>query len=131
MNKLILTICLLIAGSSTTAIAQQKGFKASLFEGTIVAGYADKGAYINCTGPAVKYTRAKTAFLLGLLPSLKIKEDKVEEGLPSNSLITPTLGFGLTATIGHLALQVPAYYNAKTATADGQWKLGFGVGYKF
>jgi len=112
--------------------AQQKTVKASLFEGVMVAGYTDQGAYINCTGPAIKYSFAsKGNILLGLLPSLKMKEDHVEEGKPKNAWITPTLGVGLTAVFKHLAVQLPAFYSPKTSTADGKWKLGVGLGYKF
>lgn len=124
---LMLLLCL----ASNSSIAQQAKIKGSLFEGVFVAGYADCGAYINCTGPAVKYSRSKLSVLAGLLPSLRIKEDKMEEGRPKNSLITPTLGFGLTAFVGHFALQLPAFYNAKTATSNGNWKIGIGLGYKF
>lgn len=114
------------------AFCQEKAVKGSLFEGIVVAGYVDHGGYVNCTGPAVKYTFApKNSILLGLLPSLKIKEDKVEVGKPKNSIITPSLGFGLTAVFRHIALQLPAFYTAKSSTADGKWRLGIGVGYKF
>ncbi|WP_454881405.1 hypothetical protein [Sphingobacterium detergens] len=112
--------------------AQQKTVKASLFEGVVVAGYTDQGAYVNCTGPAIKYSFApKGNILLGLLPSLKIKEDQVEEGKPKNAWVTPTLGVGLTAVFRHIAVQLPAFYSPKTSTADGKWKLGVGLGYKF
>ncbi|TDS10254.1 hypothetical protein [Sphingobacterium paludis] len=133
MHNLIkaLTLFLCFGLKNNTLFAQQGTIKGSLFEGTVVAGYVDKGAYINCTGPAVKYSRPGASILLGLLPTLKIKEDKVEEGKPKNSVITPTLGFGMTACIGHFALQMPAFYTAKTATTDGKWKVGLGIGYKF
>ncbi len=112
--------------------AQEKTVKGSLFEGVVVAGYVDQGSYLTCTGPAIKYNCApKASILLGLLPSLKIKEDKVEEAKPRNSWVTPTLGFGITAVLKHIAIQLPAFYTAKTSTADGKWKLGIGVGYKF
>lgn len=124
-------LCWLFICSMASVFSQEKHIKASLFEGTVVAGYVDHGAYVNCAGPGIKYSHAKKVFLLGLLPGLRIKEDKVDDGKPKNSLITPSLGFGLTATFGHLALQLPTYYTTKTATADGNWKLGFGVGYRF
>ncbi|WP_437918998.1 hypothetical protein [Sphingobacterium sp. LRF_L2] len=112
--------------------AQEPKIKASLFEGTVAMGYVDKGAYINCTGPAIKYSYAqKKAILMGLLPSLKIKEDKVEPEKPKNAWITPSLGFGITAVFNHIVLQLPTFYSAKTATTDGRWKLGIGLGYKF
>ncbi|WP_293902355.1 hypothetical protein [Sphingobacterium sp. UBA5670] len=126
---LVLPLLLVICMGS---YGQEKTVKGSLFEGIAVAGYTDHGAYINCTGPAVKYIFSpKSCLLLGLLPSLKLKEDKVEAGKPKNSWVTPTLGFGLTAVIRHIAIQLPAFYAAKTGTADGKWRLGVGIGYKF
>lgn len=114
------------------AYGQEKMVRGSLFEGIVVGGYADHGGYINCTGPAVKYICApKVSVLLGLLPSLKIKEDKVEVGKPKNSIVTPSLGFGLTAVFRQIAVQLPAFYSSKTNTTDGKWRLGIGVGYKF
>ncbi len=131
MNQLfgILTVLLLLC--SNTPFAQQKAVKGSLFEGLVVAGYADRGAYVNCAGPALKYSKSNAAVLIGLLPTIRIKEDRVDEGKPKNTLITPTLGFGLTAVLGHFAIQIPTFYNPKTATADGRWHAGIGIGYKF
>lgn len=105
--------------------------KATLFEGVIVAGYVDQGVYINCTGPAVKFSKKPFAILVGLLPSLRIKKDKVAAGAPQNSVITPNLGAGITAVYKHLAIQVPLYYNSKTSSKDGRWNPGIGIGYKF
>lgn len=105
--------------------------KAQLFDGTIVAGYVDHGAFINCTGPSVKFSKKPFALVAGLLPSLRIKEDKAAAGSTKNSIVTPNLGFGLTAVLNHIALQVPLYYNTKTAAKNGEWNLGIGLGYKF
>lgn len=125
---LTLACCLTISLGSFSASCQTK---AVLFEGTLVAGYVDHGAFVNCTGPAIKFSKKPYAVLIGLLPSLRIKEDKVSTGAPKNSVVTPNLGFGLTAAFGHLALQIPFYYNAKTAVKDGKWNPGLGLGYKF
>ncbi|MNQ84220.1 hypothetical protein D3C85_993410 [compost metagenome] len=105
--------------------------KATLFEGVIVAGYVDRGAYINCTGPAIKFSRKPLSVLVGLLPSLRIKKDKVAAGAPQNSILTPNLGVGITAIYKHLAIQLPLYYNAKTSSKNGKWNPGIGIGYKF
>jgi hypothetical protein len=105
--------------------------KAVLFDGVLVAGYVDHGAYINCAGPGIKFTKKPYSVLLGLLPSLRIKEDKVAAGASQNSLVTPTLGFGATAAFRHIAVQVPFYYNTKSASKDGAWNVGVGLGYKF
>jgi hypothetical protein len=105
--------------------------KPVLFDGLIVAGYIDHGAYINCAGPAVKFTKKPLTLLLGLLPGLRIKKDNAPAGAPKNAIVTPSLGLGLTAVYKHLALQAPLYYNSKTSTKDGRWIAGIGLGYKF
>jgi hypothetical protein len=104
--------------------------KVALFDGTIVAGYVDHGGYINCIGPSIKYMKKPFSVSAGLLPSLRIKEDKVVAGATKNSLITPSLGLGLTAVFNHIALQLPLYYNAKTSAKNGEWNVGIGLGYK-
>lgn len=105
--------------------------KPSLWDGFVVAGYVDDGAYLNFGGPSIKYTKKPVVLTLGMLPGLRIKEDKVAAGSPSNSVFTPSLGCGITASFKHLAIQVPVYYTNKSATKDGKWHPGFGIGYKF
>src|SRR5690606_24607562 len=105
--------------------------KPALWDGFIVAGYVDNGAYVNFGGPSIKYSRKPVVFTAGMLPGLRIKEDKVATGSPANSTITPSLGVGLTASYKHLVVQVPVYYTSKTAGKDGKWHPGFGLGYKF
>lgn len=126
-----LTICggVLLLCSIARLYAQTKPVKTSIFDGIIVAGYADDGMYINCTGPAVKFSKKPFAIMAGLLPSLKIKEDK--SLTTKNAIITPTLGFGITALYKHLALQLPIFYATKTSAQNGGWKIGIGLGYKF
>ena len=104
--------------------------KVALFDGTIVGGYVDHGGYINCIGPSIKYLKKPFSISAGLLPSLRIKEDKVATGATKNSLITPSLGLGLTAVFNHIALQLPLYYNAKTSVKNGEWNVDVGLGYK-
>lgn len=103
--------------------------KASFFDGIVVAGYVDHGAYINFTGPNVSVKHKDFKFLLGMLPSLRIKEDQSEN--TKNSSIMPTLGAGVSIIYRKLTLQIPVYYNAKTSTQDGSWKMGIGLGYSF
>jgi len=105
--------------------------KLVLFDGMLIGGYADHGAFMNCVGPGVKFSKKPFVLIAGMLPSLRIKEDPAPDTSPQNSVVTPTLGFGLTAAYKHLAFQVPFYYNAKTAVADGKWNPGIGLGYKF
>jgi hypothetical protein len=102
----------------------------TLFEGVVAVGYIDRGATINFTGPSIKLIHKPYMFMFGMLPSLKIKEDKTASG-PKNTTLIPSLGFGATAVYHHLALQIPFLYNAKTATKNGEWNVGVGLGYKF
>jgi len=129
-------LCLLFALSASKVYSQTNSasgpaLKPALWDGVIVAGYVDNGAYLNFSGPNIKYSRKPVILAVGMLPSLRIKEDKVAEGSPANSTITPSLGFGLTASYKHLAVQIPVYYTNKTAAKDGRWHPGFGLGYKF
>lgn len=114
--------------SPYAARAQGNAPVVKVWDGIVVAGYVDNGAYLNFTGPAIKWTRKPHQFLLGALPSLKIKKDPQAV---KNSIVTPMLGVGVTWAFRHVALQVPLYYQPKTATADGRWKPGLGVGVKF
>ena len=124
----VTAVCLALTMHFSPAKSQTK---AVLFEGIVVTGYVDHGGYLNCTGPSLKITKKPYTFFLGLLPSLKIKEDKPVAGATRNSILTPFLGFGFTAAFHHVALQLPVYYTNKTATQDGKWKMGVGLGYKF
>ena len=98
------------------------------FSGIIVSGYVDNGAFINFTGPNLSFSSGKSQFLVGMLPSLRIKQDL---GSTTNSLVTPTLGFGITYCYRALAIQIPCYYNPKTAIKNGEWNIGVGIGLKF
>ncbi|WP_316813226.1 hypothetical protein [Pedobacter heparinus] len=124
----ITMLCLQAKSQTPTGNIQTKPV---LFDGLIVAGYLDQGAYINCAGPGIKFNKKPVTVLLGLLPGLRIKEDKVAPGAPKNSTVTPSLGFGITLAYKHLAVQAPVYYNSKSSTKNGEWKPGIGIGYKF
>ncbi|MBO9594726.1 MAG: hypothetical protein J7599_17615 [Niabella sp.] len=128
-NKLCTLAAILLLTKVTTAQTTGSKTNAALWDGMAVAGYVDKGAFINFGGPAVKWTHKPFCISLGMLPSLRVKEDKASAS--RNATVTPSLGCGLSASYKHLALQVPLYYNAKTATADGKWNVGLGLGYKF
>lgn len=128
--KTILFGCILCLMPTIFVKAQTNESKVTLMEGIVVAGYADNGGYLNLAGPAIKFTNKPWMMLVGLLPSLKFKEDKSESGT-KNSLVTPTLGFGLTTVYKHFAIQIPLFYNNKTTSGDGKWNVGVGIGYKF
>ena len=114
---------------SFTAVRSQT--KAVLFEGVMIGGYVDKGGFINCIGPSVKLNQKAYTIFAGLLPSMRIKEDKVAPGATKNTDLTPGLGFGMTAVFRHIAVQLPFYYNPKTSLENGKWNPGVGLGYKF
>jgi hypothetical protein len=130
MKLKIETAIVACLGLLLTLKKTQAQTNAILFDGVIVAGYVDKGAYVNYLGPSLKFSKKPYSLALGFLPSLRIKEDNVASGATKNNLITPTLGFGITAIAKNIALQVPLYYNTKSAGKDGKWNVGIGIGYK-
>lgn len=97
------------------------------FSGILVSGYVDNGAFLNFTGPNLSFTKRKSQLLVGMLPSLRIKQDA---GTTTSSMITPTLGFGITYCYRAFAFQIPCYYNPKTSTKNGEWNIGVGIGIK-
>lgn len=97
----------------------------TLFDGIAIAGYVDRGAFVNFTGPNVSLMSNDSKFIFGMLPSLRFKED---QGTPKNSFVMPNLGVGVTYSYKLLAVQLPLYYNAKTATGNGKWNVGIGLG---
>lgn len=128
MKKLFYVCGILISGFCFSQESASK-IKVTFFDGVAVAGYVDHGAFINFTGPNVSLTHKDVKFILGMLPSLRIKDDKSPG--TKNSAITPNLGVGLTAVYKKIAFQLPVYYNSKTATENGTWKIGIGLGYSF
>lgn len=103
----------------------------SAWDGMIVAGYVNDGGFVNFGGPSVRFIKKPFSIGLGMLPSLRFKEDKVAEGAKKNSTVMPTAGVGICLAYKHLVVQIPFYYNNKTAASDGAWKTGIGIGYKF
>ncbi len=121
MKKILLITALISLFASN---AQEK-VNAAFYDGIVVGGYVNDGGYLNFTGPNVNATYGESKFILGMLPSVRFKEDK---GATKNSFVFPTLGFGLTYSYKALAVQIPFYYNAKTATENGEWNVGIGIG---
>ncbi|WP_198669906.1 hypothetical protein [Cognataquiflexum aquatile] len=95
------------------------------YDGIIVAGFVDGGGYTNFTGPNINMTRGDSRFILSALPSLRYKKDN---STPKNAFVTPTLGIGFTYSYKLFAVQVPLFYNSKTAVEDGRWHVGIGLG---
>ena len=125
--KSICFMMLLVCFKGTTLMAQDTKVNVTVYDGIIVAGYVDHGGFSNFMGPNVNLTYKQSKFLLGALPSLRYKTD---HATPKNSFVTPNLGLGFTYTYKSFALQIPFYYNAKTATANGVWNAGIGLGFR-
>lgn len=125
MKSLLIIIIFLL--QSNLLFSQKTMVSALISNGTIVVGYVDKGAFLNFTGPAVKLQKGSSDLMIGVLPSLRFKEDN---GSTKNSLVTPSLGIGFTYNYNSFAIQLPLYYKTKTNTQNGSWQLGLGVGYK-
>ncbi|MFC0428611.1 hypothetical protein [Chryseobacterium scophthalmum] len=128
MKKLFYGFGILISG---LYFSQEKDSKLniSFFDGIAVAGYVDHGAFLNFTGPNINFTYKNTKLMMGMLPSLRIKQD--QSSGTQNSTIMPTLGIGFAVIYKKIVLQIPFYYNTKTSTDNGSWKPGIGLGYKF
>ena len=130
LHSIYLAITTIVSGKLYAQNATTKaGFVA--WEGMAVAGYVDKGGFVNFGGPTVRLVKKPYSIGFGILPTMRIKEDPVAKGSPKHSIITPTAGFGFTFAYKHLVLQIPFYYNPKTSTANGKWNPGVGLGYKF
>ena len=119
--------------SSYVANAQDTKIVTSVWDGAIVAGFVDNGGFINFGGPSFKVVSKPYAFGFGMLPSLRIKEDKdaIAAGKPKNQMVFPSLGAGAFFSVKHFMVQVPIFYNPKTGLENGKWNVGLGIGYKF
>lgn len=118
-------IIFLIFGCIQISTAQESKLGLSVFDGIVIVGYVDGGGFSNFTGPNINLTQGNSKYILGALPSLRYKNDT---GTPKNAFVTPNLGVGFTYSYSIWAFQLPLYYNSKTATEDGKWHIGFGIG---
>src|SRR3989338_3737982 len=125
MLKIIGYLFILLCIQNSALYAQESIVNISVFDGVVIVGYIDNGGFLNFTGPNINLVNKNSKFILGMLQSLRFKEDN---GTPKNSFITPNLGIGFTYCYKLFAVQIPLYYNAKTATANGNWQIGFGLG---
>lgn len=96
------------------AFAQEKRITTTAWDGAFVIGTFNdgEGGFANFGGPSVKFKQKSFSVGLGMLPGLRIAEDK--SLTTKNSTFTPSLGAGLTFAYKHLVLQIPAYYKQKT-----------------
>lgn len=128
IKNILLLFNILLIHSFLKCQSQSEKINVNIFDGTIVAGYVDQGAFLNFLGPNINLVKGNSKITLGMLPSLRFKEDN---NTPKNSLITPNLGGGVTYTYKNIAFQIPLYYNSKTSIKNGKWVAGFGIGYRF
>lgn len=122
MTKILLILSII---TSCSSFAKENKVKVTLYDGIIICGYVDNGAFLNFTGPNININYKNSKFILGMLPSLRFKEDK---GTPKNAFVTPNLGVGFTYSYKIIAVQLPLYYNPKTPFINGKWHIGLGVG---
>jgi hypothetical protein len=121
----ILIFSFLCIAQISEAQTENKLKFAALYDGIIVGGYVDEGAYLNFTGPNLSLTKGVSKFTLGMMPSLRFKTD---HSTIKNTFVTPSLGAGFTYCYKWAAIQVPCYYTPKTATKNGVWNIGIGLG---
>lgn len=122
-----LIVCTITFFLSFNLFSQKTEVSTLIFSGTFIGGYVDKGAYLNFTGPGIKLQKGNSDLMIGVLPSIRFKEDK---GITKNSFINPSLGLGITYTFKSLAIQIPFYYTSKTTVENGKWEMGIGIGLK-
>lgn len=125
MKKILIILSYLIL--SFESQCQTNSVVTSSFSGIIVGGYVNEGGYLNFTGPNLSWNKKGHQIMLGMLPSLRFKEDS---STIKNSIVTPSLGAGITYIYKSLAFQIPFYYNAKTGLKNGSWQIGIGLGFK-
>jgi hypothetical protein len=119
--------------SLNRADAQDVSKKVSLsaWDGMAVGGYVNKGGFVNFGGPTVRFIRKPVAAGIWYSPYNANQRRKRDQRCSKELCNYATAGFGFTFVYKHLALQVPFYYNPKTATSNGKWNPGLGLGYKF
>lgn len=91
--------------------AQKEKLELAWYDGSVLSGNVNQGGFLNFTGPTINATIKKSTFILGMLPSLRFKQDGMA---PKNALMSPSLGMWITYICKIWALQAPFYYNAKT-----------------
>lgn len=127
MKTFLFFLVIFFWANTSLSQPQTNTISVNLVDGMIAMGYVDHGAFLNFTGPNISFSRGKSKIMLGMLPSLRYKQDS---GVTKNSPIIPSLGIGLTYSYKRFVFQLPLYYNAKTSTTNGNWQLGVGVGFR-
>ena len=102
MLRVIGNLFILVCIQSSICYAQETKVKASAYDGIVLVGYVDNGGFSNFTAPNINATYRNSKFILGMLPSLRFKEDK---RMPKNSFVTPNLGIGFTYKYHFITMQ--------------------------
>ncbi len=124
-RKYFWCVCTFLNLLSCNVSAQNVNAEVTIFEGILVGGYVDEGAFLNFTGPNIAFIKGNSRLLIGMMPSLRFKND---DGTTQNSFVTPALGCGITYCYKYLAFQIPFYYTPKSSIQNGQWHIGAGIG---
>jgi hypothetical protein len=125
--KIKILFFVLLFGYIKSTIAQDTKIGSAFFDGIIHVGYVDNGGFVNFSGPSLSATYGQSKLALSMLPSLRFKVDK---GSPKNTSIFPSLGFGFSYNFKLWSVQLPLYYNPKTANNNGSWHPGLGLGFR-
>ena len=106
-KSFIRTAGIMLIVCSLNRVDAQDGVKKvtlSAWDGMAVAGYVNKGGFVNFGGPTVRFIKKPIAAGFGILPTMRIKEEKAAKDAPKNSAVTPTAGFGFTFVYKHPGL---------------------------
>jgi hypothetical protein len=88
MLRVIGNLFILVCIQSSICYAQETKVKVSAYDGIVILGYVDNGGFSNFTAPNINATYRNSKFILGMLPSLRFKEDK---RMPKNSFVPQIL----------------------------------------
>jgi hypothetical protein len=120
MNKIRLSIILLLAVIQISAVAQKKSIVSASITGSVMLTTDGSSLFYNMGGPGVKFTKNNWMLGINMLPSLRFFKDD------PRPFITPMLGAGILIGYKRLMVGVPLYY----LSAKSEWIISAGVGVK-
>jgi hypothetical protein len=121
MNKIRLSIILLLTIVHISAVAQKKSIVSASITGSVMLTTDGSSLFYNMGGPGVKITKDKWMLLINMLPSLRLYKDE------PRPLITPILGGGISIGYKRLMIGFPCYYLAPKS----EWVVSAGLGVIF
>jgi len=98
---------------NTTQITTQS---VGMLNGFTRVNLSSKAVYFTFGGPGLRYKRSKMTYFLGLLPSIRMRDDEA----------IPSVGGGFQMVYKQIALTFPSFYYAK-----GKWEFATGLGVVF